>query len=272
MVGLSWVASGVVIVAALWSTQGALSAANTYDRFQEIGFDKDVLAIGAAVALAAGVDIVGRLRTLARSASTAALLVLAEFVALGGVWLAMDIPAADGEGIWGFTPSAIVGALFGLWVALLLSLAQAIAAGMTALARVRGVRPYPENASWCAGIYAAGRAAGSQLAQGRTVLAIVKMAQLARPAPTPTIRVPLSALIRGLSRDWTGRWYLLCLASLPVVVVLGALQVQPRGPWILLYVPLVLITFVGFLASVPFMQALLGTLPLGDDRTQREGT
>jgi hypothetical protein len=261
---LSWALTTVVIVGAVYATQGALADSDAFDAFEAAGFDKDEVAIAAAVGGVVGLDVAEWVRRFCRQAATAALLVLAEFVTLGGVWIAMDV-ASDAKGaIWLSTPSVVVGALFGVWFALLLSIAQAIAAGMTALGRRRSARPYPEKAAWCSGIYAFGISTGAQIAGGMRVRTIVKAVFATRPAPRPTYGLrprDVPSFLRAFAADWTGRWYLLCLASLPLTAGLGAFSKPPDGYLALLYIPLAIMVAIGFLVMLALFQAIAGLMP-----------
>jgi hypothetical protein len=266
---MSWVLTAVIFVGAVYATQGALADRDAFEQFETAGLDGNDVAIAAAVSGVAGLDVAEWVRGLCRRAVAAASVVLAEFVGLGMVWIAIGV-ASDLEGtIWLFTPSVFVGALFGIWFALLLSLAQAIAAGMTALGKRRGTRPYPEHAEWCSGIYQFGLSVGAQLAHGARVRTLVNAALAARPAARPTRQVrpgELRGVLRGFAATWTGRWHLLCLASLPLTAVLGAFRPEPSGVVVLLYIPLAIMAMLGLVVSMVLLQVLIGRVPQDEDQ------
>lgn len=149
-----------VLVAGIYALVPALARSDAFAGFAAYGVDTDQVAIGAA----AGVLVVHDVLAWGRERSTGAASAMATVVAALAVGL-LGLGAAETQltvhdGVWGVPRGVIVGVAFGVAVAAMLDLAQAVAAGAMALGRRRGEEPYFELAAINRVWYSLGHALG----------------------------------------------------------------------------------------------------------------
>jgi hypothetical protein len=122
---------GTIWLLGLYAVPAILATSTLFDQFDEFHLNPEHLVVSTAAGLLVASDVLAWLRGRRQTAESAIRLMLGVFAtSLLASWL-VDCAARGSDNVWFVGPAVLTGAAFGVSIAALLDLGQAIATGMS---------------------------------------------------------------------------------------------------------------------------------------------